>query len=429
MTMKDGDAQPPPIDVESGLLRYSIAGGRHEGRLRASFQDFQVQELISLETVVKTKAPGLVPVYRVTKAGVDTPHVAREIAAMIKSEVNFAGLKDKNATVVQYVSARSTRASAPLQLRGSRFEAQLVGFSKPVTRGMLTGNRFRILVGTSEDIGAEIERCFGACAERRVANFYGYQRFGSKGSTNRRIGKAIVEKDFARAVGLMLAEPREGEDDDAKEARRLCGEGRYGEALRMLSPRQDLERRVASHLSQKPDDKIGAIRRIPIPIRRLLVNSYQSYLFNLALSRALAEGIDISRARSGDNWARVKEGGLTVGRVHGVKEDVPKDGVAGAVPLIQIVGYAHRDYGSRFDQVLAEVIEEEGVSTGSFYIKEAEEMSSEGGFRPAPLLTGDLSFKREERGFVLEFSLGKGEYATVLLREVLKPEQPQLAGF
>jgi tRNA(Glu) U13 pseudouridine synthase TruD len=29
----------------------------------------------------------------------------------------------------------------------------------------------------------------------------------------------------------------------------------------------------------------------------------------------------------------------------------------------------------------------------------------------------------------LEFSLGKGEYATVLLREVLKPEDPQSAGF
>ena len=29
----------------------------------------------------------------------------------------------------------------------------------------------------------------------------------------------------------------------------------------------------------------------------------------------------------------------------------------------------------------------------------------------------------------MEFSLGKGEYATVLLREVLKPEQPRLAGF
>jgi len=421
------DAQPPQLDVESGLLTYSTRGARHAGRLRTSFQDFQVQELLTLKDVVQTRAPGLVPVYRVTKAGVDTPHVAREIASMIKSEVNFAGLKDKNATVVQYVSARSSRASAPAELRGSRFEAQLIGFSRPVTRGMLTGNRFRILVETHEELGADIEACFRACAERRVANFYGYQRFGLKGGVNRRVGKAIVEKDFARATGLVLSEPREGEDERANEARRLCGEGRYGEAVQLFSPRQDTERRVATHLSQKPGDHVGALRRMPIPIRRLLVNSYQAYLFNLASSRAVAEGVDFSSARSGDNWARLKEGGLTAGRVHGVKEDVPEEGEA--VPLMQIVGYAYRNYGSRFDLLLAEVMEEERVSPASFYIKEAEEMSSEGGFRPAPLLSSDRSFKREERGFVLEFSLGKGEYATVLLREVLKPEEPQLAGF
>jgi tRNA pseudouridine13 synthase len=422
-----GDAQPPRVDVESGLLTYSTGGARHEGRLRRSFQDFQVQELISLRDVVQVKAPGLVPIYKVTKSGVDTPHVAKEIAAMIKSEVNFAGLKDKNATVVQYISARSSRAIAPAELRGSRFEAHLIGFSKPVTRGMLTGNRFKILVETSEDIGADVQACFKACAERRVANFYGYQRFGLKGGVNRRVGKAIVEKDFARATGLILSEPREGEDQDAQEARRLCGEGRYGEAVPRFSFRQDTERRVASHLSLKPGDNVGALRRMPIPIRRLLVNSYQAYLFNLTLSRAVQEGTDISSARSGDNWAILKDGGLTVGRVHGVKEEVPKEGAA--APLIQIVGYAYRNYGSRFDALLAKVIEEEGVSPGSFYIKEAEEMSSEGGFRPAPLLSSDLSFKREERGLVLEFSLGKGEYATVLLREVLKPEQPLLAGF
>ena len=425
--MTTADAQPPQIDLDSGLLRYSTGGGRHEGRLRASFQDFQVEELISLKDVVQNKAPGLVPIYKVTKAGVDTPHVAREIAAMIKSEVNFAGLKDKNATVVQYISARSTRASSPAELHGSRFEAVLVGFSTPVTRGMLTGNRFRILLETQEDLGADVEGCFAACGARRVANFYGYQRFGLKGGVNRRVGKAIVEKDFASAVGLMVSEPREGEDEEAKEARRLCGEAKYAEALRLFSPRQDLERKIASHLSQKPQDHIGALRRVPIPIRRLLVNSYQAYLFNLVLSRALGDGMDISSARAGDNWASLKEGGLTAGRVHGVKEEIPQS--ATAVPLIQIVGYAQRNYGSRFDVILEKVIKEEGISPGSFYIKEAEEMSSEGGFRPAPLLCSDLSYKRDERGFVLEFSLGKGEYATVVLREVLKPEQPQLVGF
>jgi tRNA pseudouridine13 synthase len=421
------DARPPPIDVECGLLTYSTVGGRQDGRLRTSFQDFQVQELISLKEIVQARTPGLVPVYKVTKAGIDTPHVAREIAALIKSEVNFAGLKDKEATVVQYMSARSTRASAPPELRGDRFEAQLVGFSRPVTRGMLTGNRFRILVEASIDLGADIERCFDACKRKQVANFFGYQRFGLRGGANRKVGKAIVARDFAGAARLVLSEPRKGEDEQANEARRLCREEKYRDGAMLFSARQDIERRVAFHLSQKPGDHVGALRTIPIPIRRLLVNSYQAYLFNLALSRAFAEGVDISFARSGDNWAQLKEGGLSVGRVHGVKEEVPHGGQT--APLIQIVGYGYRNYGSRFDGAVAEVMQEEGVVPASFYIKEAEEMSNEGGFRPAALLCADLSFEREDRGFVLEFSLGKGEYATVLLREVLKPEDPRSAGF
>src|ERR1700688_1682816 len=98
------------------------------------------------------------------------------------------------------MSARSTRASAPTELRRERFQARLVGFSRPLTRRMLTGNGFKILVGTDEDLVPEIERCFEACRGRRVANFYGYQRFGVRGGVNRRVGKAIVEKDFARAV-------------------------------------------------------------------------------------------------------------------------------------------------------------------------------------------------------------------------------------
>jgi tRNA pseudouridine13 synthase len=419
--------RPPKSDVDSGLLVYSTDGPRRDGQLRSSLQDFRVEELLSIPDVEQEKASGLVPVYRVTKAGVDTPHVAREIAAMIKSEVNYAGLKDKNATVVQYMSARSTRASSPTELHGGRFEARLVGFSRPITRAMLTGNRFSIFLETGEELGSDIDLCFAACRERRLANFYGYQRFGLRGNVNRRAGEAIVKRDFSLAVRLILAEPREGEEEAAKEGRKLCGEERYADALAFFTPHQDLERRVASHLARKPGDHLGAIRTMPVSIRRLLVNSFQSYLFNLALSRALKNGIDISRAVAGDNWARVKGDGLSLGKVHGVRESIPSG--ESAVPLLQIVGYAYRNYGSRLDAALADVLKEERVSPGSFYIKEAEEMSSEGGFRSAPLLARDLSYRKEERGFAVEFSLGKGEYATVLMREVLKPENPRAAGF
>ncbi len=245
-------------------------------------------------------------------------------------------------------------------------------------------------------LGPEVERCFEACAARRVANFYGYQRFGLKGGVNRKVGKAIVQKDFARAVQLILSEPRAGEDERVVEARRLCARGSYSQALPLFSRHQDIELGMARHLSMRPDDHIGALRRMPIAIRRLLVNSYQSYLFNLTLSRAVAEGLDISRAQDGDNWAPLEESGLSVGKIHGVKEAVAED--RECIPLIQIVGYAHRDYGSRFDRMLSKVIGDEDITPGSFYIKEAEEMSSEGGFRPAPLLSnGPVVRERGER--------------------------------
>src|ERR1700730_17694155 len=196
------EVRVPDIDIESGLLAYSTEGHRHDARLRTTHEDFQVEELIDIKGLKETREPGLVPIYRVTKAGVDTPHVAREISDIIKSEVNFAGLKDSNATVVQHISARSTRALAPAALRGKMFEAKLVGFSKPITRSMLSGNSFRIFVETPHDLEGEIAKIFEACKSRMVANFFGYQRFGLRSRVNRRAGKAIVEQDFEGAVRL-----------------------------------------------------------------------------------------------------------------------------------------------------------------------------------------------------------------------------------
>ena len=221
--------------------------------------------------------------------------------------------------------------------------------------------------------------------------------------------------------------------ESVSEARRLCGEGRFQESLPLFSGRQDLEKRVASHLARKPDDDVGALRRIPIEIRRLLVNSYQSYLFNLTLSRVVGDGADISAARSGDNWAERKgrrahrgegarsEGGCPEGR------DRRRVGVRPAHPgrRIRLQGLwlevrrrprDHHQGGGRLPGLL--LCQRSGGDEQRGWVQ-ARALSS----------AGDLSSKRCERGFEVEFSLGKGEYATVLLRELLKPESPDTSGF
>ncbi|MDA4133497.1 MAG: tRNA pseudouridine(13) synthase TruD, partial [Thaumarchaeota archaeon] len=185
------------------------------------------------------------------------------------------------------------------------------------------------------------------------------------------------------------------------------------------------ERRVAGHLAEKPDDHLGAFRKVPILPRRLFLQSYQAYLFNLTLSRAVSGGLDLSSAEKGDNWTELAADGLRIGKIHGVKEPLP----GRVLPLVQLVGYAFRDYGSRFDRMIVPILEEEGIRPAQFYLKEAEEVSNEGGFRQAPLLATGMGCEALEGGVALSFNLGRGEYATTLLREVLKPEDPMASGF
>ena len=418
--------QPPPPDISCGMTAYATGNGRHAGRLRASREDFQVNEILDLGLVESERKSGYVPVYSVRKNGVDTPHAADELAASLKSRVNFAGLKDSNAVTVQYVSARSSRADDPPLVHGRMFEAERIGYlPRPISRGMMSGNRFRIVVRTEEDLTGTVERVYRACLERKIPNFFGYQRFGLRGMANHTVGRAIVRRDFRGAIQAFLCEPRQGESPEAREARKLAADGRYREARELFSPRQDIERRVTARLAEKPEDHLGAIRRIPMVPRRLFVQAYQSYVFNRTASESVSAGLDISRAEPGDNWTTLTADQLRSTKTHGVREPLAD----GAVPLIQIVGYGFRDYGSRFDRLMIEILREDSVDPRSFYIKEAEELSNEGGFRHVPLLASDMAQEPGPGTMTLAFSLGKGEYATTLLREVMKPEDPLSSGF
>ena len=80
---------------------------------------------------------------------------------------------------------------------------------------------------------------------------------------------------------------------------------------------------------------------------------------------------------------------------------------------------------TRFDFQISKILEQEEISPKDFFIKEMQEVSSEGGFRQAAIHCSDYS----SHGNVVEFSLSRGPFATILLREIMKPEDPMIAGF
>ena len=57
-----------------------------------------------------------------------------------------------------------------------------------------------------------------------------------------------------------------------------------------------------------------------------------------------------------------------------------------------------------------------------------QEASQEGGFRRPALVVREESWRVEDGNAVMKFVLPRGQYATVLLREMVKAEDPAGAG-
>ena len=409
-----------------GIEFYSSRGAPCSGKAKSLDEDFAVEEQLHGEPPAAEELPGYFPLYRVEKRSIDTFHMVKDLSRELRSDVRYGGLKDKRAVAVQYVTPTSRRSLRPARIARENYTAQLVGYvPEPMSRAKVAGNKFTVVLrDCCPEIGARVEEVMRLGDRRMVPNYYGLQRFGTSGAGTHLIGKALVKKRYEEAVRLLLEAPFHSDQETGRPAREAMASGNYGEVVRLLPPGKDVERAVAGGLDRHPDDWVKALRKVPVKLRRLYVQAYQSFIFNRTLSVALAGSEDISKIRPGDNWAEASPDGLSTSAPRGVR-DPP---TANAVPMVQVVGYAFRDYGSRFDRCIKEVLESEGTSPGSFYLSEVQEVSAEGGFRRPHLALGDASWNVEGTRATLRFTLGKGQYATVLIREVFKSEDPAASG-
>ncbi|MCA9819952.1 MAG: tRNA pseudouridine(13) synthase TruD, partial [Nitrosarchaeum sp.] len=151
---------------------------------------------------------------------------------------------------------------------------------------------------------------------------------------------------------------------------------------------------------------------IPLSLRRFYIQAYQSYIFNRSLSDAFSYGENMFEPREGDVCFDVTG---NLGKFIQGKDQTL------AIPF---VGYSYYKK-TRFDFHISQILQNEEISPKDFFIKEMQEVSNEGGFRQATLnCTCYSSYDN-----TLEFSLSRGSFATILLREIMKPENPIKAGF
>ncbi len=359
-----------------------------------------------------------------------------------EKRIRIAGIKDAKAHTIQYMTLENIPPSLIKKVKIRDVKITLLGhIEEPVNSAYLLGNRFRIAIHGVRDTKNVVETRVCRIQDEvnsgeGIANFYGYQRFGTIRPITHLVGRCLVKREFGKAVLTYLTATGEKEEPVIRRLREELKETRdYRQFLREVPKKFLYERLLVEHLIKKPGDYIGAIRSLPFPIRRLLLNAYQSYLFNLSLSRRVKQGQKLNYAYRGD-WLMKKKGdGLYFTERTREDKDLSEEQLK---KMRRIVGIAVPGYRTELlegpqDQIMKDILMEEGVSLRSFYIGPIPEISSEGKIRPAPLMVSnfvsDVHSENEEIIVDLSFTLEKECYATILLREFMKPQDIVEAGF
>jgi tRNA pseudouridine13 synthase len=349
---------------------YSLAHASIDFHFKQTPRDFVVEEI----PLYEFSGEGEHLILQVRKKNLTTNEMVGQFARYLgikNKEIGYAGLKDKNAMTVQYISLHKKYEEA---LKNFNFEGIKIlsktYHNNKIRIGHLKGNRFYIkLKKVNPTNAAKIDEALKNIDTFGMPNFFGYQRFGKDGD-NHILGEKIAK----------------------------------GEA-RERNPR----------------------------VKRLLVNAYQSHLFNLWLSRRLEINTLV-------NSFKVEE----VENLLNMPNAEVKKMKAQTHPFKLISGdvMEHYPHGRLFDfegdaEDLKRFNERNISPTGLLcgnkvrlatqnargIEKEYDDtINADGARRYAWVFPTEIEgrFDKQEAQYEMNFTLPKGSYATVLIEEIAK---------
>ena len=396
----------PEIDSELGLSVYSTNFPGTKGKIKQRNEDFVVREIISEKASNTITEDNGLAVYILRKNGIDTTHALHDVEKRFGLVLRALGLKDSNAITEQYVQAKTVSRSLE-HIEGINYSLRRIGFTKkPISKQDMLGNKFKIKISDLiNDVSHFNEH-------DKILNFFGYQRFGSKRPITHLVGKAIIQKNYQKAIDFLLNYSSKYDTAENNHYRKLISERKSdSEIIDQLPKSMDIEIGILQSLAKSNDQKT-AIREIPLQMRRFYIQAYQSYIFNKTLSMAFEYEEDLFVPKENDVcYDRTGKLGKFQ---NGADQRL----------TIPLVGHSYFNK-TRFDYYIQKILEEEEVSPSEFLIKNFQEISVEGGFRNSLIQCDGFQASND----IIEFQLSRGSYATIVIREILKPDDPLSCGF
>lgn len=440
-----------PVEREVGIEYYVSDSEGTGGKLRLEPEDFRVREIELFDTEPVDADPEVYPhlVARVRLHGWDTNDFAKAASNSLgisRERISWAGTKDKHAVTTQLFSFDGID---PDQLPNlSNVEYDPVGRAgRPILFGDLAGNGFRIRIRDPDSpsnaatvtqqlrafAGGEIEDDSGSVG---VPNYFGQQRFGSKKPVSHTVGLAIVREQWVDAVMAYVGEPSEREPEQTQAARKFVEETRdWKAALDEFPGYLGYERAMLHRLAEGSDssgDFRAALETLPSNLQQLFVNAAQSYLFNRMLSVRLERGLPFEKPVPGDvvcfadseapdelelpDTDRIQR--VTADRVDAITRHCERGRAFVTAPL---VGTETELGEGEPGEIEREILNETGIEPSMFDLPGEFDST---GTRRAVLVRTELDLAVDPLD--LSFSLPRGSYATVLLREYLKADPDSL---
>ncbi len=396
------------------------------GRLRAEPEDFRV---IELGPGPKPADDGRFAAARIRLRNWETNRFAGKAAGRLKIRrggVGFAGMKDKRAVTEQWFTfqARSDKLGALEELQDVEILETRRTASKQFA-GAHDGNRFVLRIrehnGDLDSVRAIISRIDDLGG---VPHYFGPQRFGSGvRPITPLMGKALVAGELEEAVRLYCGHPMEGEREDTHAARTCYEETRDPAAALELLPEQlDLERGILKRLVERPDDWRHALLSLPNNLLTLFIHSWQSLAFNRILTARIDAGLGIREAHIGDRVMAIDDDGTKTVLVHAgnqarIQEEIDR---RRAAPTAILPGLDSEQAQGEPGDIEARVLDDMGIHARDFRIRELPRLASPGRRRSVLQRVDDLQLDIVDGDPVIGFSLGRGSYATTVMREVMK---------
>ncbi len=424
------------------------------GEYKTSYKDFIVKEITqngnTLEMREDAESPPFLEgskdkytTFNIVKINKDTFEAIRDISKILEipsNNIKYSGLKDKCSISVQRASIKGNVIHELRRLKlNDIYIRNVIPSKKAIKLGSHFGNNFTIIIRNiiaRNNLQERISSITYELNSRGFPNYYGLQRFGSLRPNSHKIGKYILEQNHKEAFNEFITTIYSTESTKAQLIRKdLAETGDLKKALDEFPPVLRYERRMIQNLIEKPNNYKAAIDTLPPGLKTLLISSFQSWIFNKMISKRIERGISLFEPHEGDRIVILDDelGNMTkITYQYGGFYDKYLDDafkLNRAAVIAPLIGYnTELEEFPLMKKIYMDVASEEGIKLDFLSNEILKKYEFKGSYRPIivkPIGLKIIEFSKDELNdskmkLKIEFSLVRGCYATMLLRELIK---------